>query len=325
MKKFIILTLLAIFLASCATPTTNVTPTQELIKVTLPVGYVPNVQFAPLYVAIEKGYFKAEGIDLELDYSMETDSVALTGAGKLQFAIVSGEQVLLGRSQGLPVVYVAAWYHDYPVGVTAMTSEGIAAPADLKGKKIGLPGLYGASYIGLRALLQAGGLTEKDVTLDSIGYNQVEALTAGQEQAVVTYVANEPVQLAAQGYDANTLRVADYMELVGNGLITNEQTLKEKPELVRGMINAILKGIQDAVANPDEAYEICGKYVETLASADQAIQKQVLASSIELWKTDQYGKTDPAAWENMQNLLMDMKMISAPLDLSKAYDLSLLP
>lgn len=325
MKKYSIFLILTFLLVSCAAPAASVSPTKDLVRVTLPVGYVPNVQFAPLYVAIDKGYFKDEGIDLELDYSMETDAVALTGAGKLQFAIVSGEQVLLGRAQGLPVVYVAAWYSDYPVGVTAMTSEGITRPQDLKGKKIGLPGLYGASYIGLRALLEAGDLTESDVTLDSIGYSQVEALTAGQEQAVVTYVANEPVQLAAQGYDTRTLRVADYMELVGNGLITNEQTIKENPELVRGMISALMKGIQFTVEHQEEAYTICGKYVETLASADQDIQKQVLESSIELWKTDQYGMTDPQAWENMQNLLIDMQLLTKPLDLTAAYNQTLIP
>jgi len=299
--------------------------TGEMAKVRLPVGYIPNVQFAPLYVAIEKGYYREAGIELELDYSFETDAVALVGANQLQFAVVSGEQVLLGRAQQVPIVYFTAWYQEYPVGIAAKTEQGIRSPQDLKGKQVGTPVLSGASYVGMQALLNAGGLKETDITLETIGFNQVEALAADRVQAAVIYIANEPIQLEAQGYPVDVVRVADYLKLVSNGLITNESTLRDQPDLVRRMAEATLKGIADTIQNPDEAFEISKKYVENLAQADQAIQKEVLSTSIELWKADRLGYSDPAAWENMQKVLLDMGSISKPLDLSKAFTNEFVP
>ncbi len=300
-------------------------PSANLIQVRLPLGYIPDIQFAPLYVAVQKGYFRDAGIQVTFDYSMETDITALVGANQIQFGVVSGEQVLLARAQGLPIVYVAAWYQQYPVSVVAKSTENIHTPADLRGKTIGLPGLYGANYIGLRALLHAGSLTEADVKLDSINYTQVEALAAGRDQAVSVYTNNEPVQLRSQGYDLTELRVADYVQLASNGLITNEKTISQNPNLVRSMVKAFLQGLSDTIADPAAAYETSKAYVQNLAQLDPALQKQKLATSIELWKADRLGYSQPKAWDGMQTVLLDMGLLTKSLDLSKAYSNNFVP
>lgn len=318
-KIGIYLILLILILSACSGTKPPQSSPDELTHIRLPMGYIPNVQYAPFYAAVEMGYFADAGIELEFDYSYETDGVALVGANELQFSIVSGEQVPIARAEGIPIVYVMAWYEKYPVAIISETEQNIQKPEDLVGKRVGLPGLFGANYVGLRALLGQVNLKESDLTLDSIGFNQVEILAAGADDAVVVYVANEPVQLKAQGYDLNLILVADYLDLVSNGLITNQITISDNPDLVQRMVSATLKGIQYTVENPDEAYEFCKKYVEGLEDADQAVQMEVLRTSIDLYQTDPYGYSHPAAWSNMQDVLIQMDLMKNEINLEEAY------
>src|SRR5919108_1469920 len=278
-RKFILVVLgMTLALSSCS-GNNPATGAGELTKINLPMGYIPNIQFAPMYVAIEKGYFREAGLDVEFDYKFETDGVGLVGTGDLPFAIVSGEQVLLARAQGLPVTYVAAWYQEYPVSVVAKSELQVLIPQDLKGKKIGLPGLFGANYVGLRALLSEAKMSASDVTLDAIGFNQVELLAAGEQDVVVGYTANEPIQLRARGIPVTEIRVADYVQLASNGILASEKVVSENPELVRAFVGAFLKGLADTIANPDEAFQLSEAYIPNFAELDAEVQKQVLATS----------------------------------------------
>lgn len=325
MKKVVLLMLtLAISLMAC-TSSQSANEAGSLRHIKLPMGYIPNIQYAPFYVAIEKGYFTDENIEIEFDYSFETDGVALTGAGEIPFAVASGEQVLLARSQGLPVVYAFAWYQQFPISVISAPELNINEPADLRGKKIGLPGLFGANFIGLEALLFSAGVDPSEVEMDAIGFNQVEAYASGNSDIVVGYAANEPIVLASQGFDLTELRVADYVDLTANGIVTNEETIANDPELVRSMARALARGIEYTIANPEEAYDISLKFVENLKDQDKDVQMQVLNTSIEFWKADHIGYSNPQAWENMNDLLVKMQLIPEPIDLNKAFTNEFIP
>jgi NitT/TauT family transport system substrate-binding protein len=307
--------ILCLALAACKPSS----PESTITKVTLNLTYIPNVQFAPFYVAIEKGYFAKYGIEVSLAYGNEADLVALVGSDNQQFMIASGEQVLLSRAQGLPVISVREWYKDYPVGIASLKTSQISQPADLRGKVIGLPGLYGANYIGFEALAANAGLTDADYELRSIGFTQVEALVTKQVEAVVVYLANEPVQLRARGYEIDVLRVADALSLVGNCLVTNEKSLNERSELVQGMVSAMQEALAATAADPDMAYEVSRKYVENLAE-DDPIQKQVLLESIKLWQLE----PDPSdveikRWENMQTVLLDLGLMTNQIEVREAF------
>lgn len=315
MKKFaLLLCSLLLLLSACQRQVGA-----GLKEVTLNLTYIPNIQFAPFYVAIDKGYFAEHGLKVSLKYGNEADFVALVGSNNQQFMIASGEQVVLSRAQGLPVVDVLNWYKDYPVGVATLKESGITTMAALKGKTIGLPGLYGANYIGFEAMARQAGLKESDYSLNSIGFTQVEALVNKQVDAVVIYLANEPVQLRARGYDITVLRTTDAVELVGNGLVSNEKTIAEDPKLVQAVVDALYAGIVETARDPEAAFEICKKYIENLDSADSSIQLTVLTESIKLWQMDKNATGLNQRWENMQVVLLDIGLLKQPIDITKAW------
>ena len=317
MRKLSSLLLLTTLLVACGGAPTPAPTDAPLTHVKLAMGYIPDIQFAPFYVAVEKGYFTEQGIEIEFVTQFENESVPLVGVNELQFALVSAEQIIQARAQGLPVVYVLKWWEKYPIAIAAKADTGITAPADLAGRTVGLPGLYGASYIGWQALLNAEGLPADTAQLEEIGFTQAEAIVAGTVDAAVVYANNEPVKLAAAGEQLNTILVADYIQLASNGLATNEQTIKDQPELVQGMTAAILKGLSDTLAAPGEAVQTSLKHIDP--PPDAAIARSVLDASMEMWRTDRPGFSDKARWETTQNVLLAMKLIPEPIDLDKAF------
>jgi len=322
MKKLLSLLLLSLALAACGGATPVPPTAAALTRVKLAMGFIPDIQFAPFYVADSKGYFKEQGLEVEFVTMFENDSVPLLGKNELQFANVSAEQIIIARSQGLPVVYAMKWWEKYPIAITSKADKGIKSPSDLQGHVVGIPGLYGASYIGWQALLNSQNLPSDLAQLESIDFTQAQAIAAGTVDAAVVYANNEPVKLAAGGEQLNTIYVADYVQLASNGLATNEQTIKENPQLVRGMVTAILKGLTDTVANPAEAVDISKNYIEGLNTGDAATlttARKVLDASIEMWKTDKPGLSDKARWEVTQSVLLNMGLLTAPIDLDQAF------
>lgn len=313
MKRLTWLFLVALLTAACGS---SPTAAPELTKINLPMGYIADPQYAPFYVAVEKGYFAEAGFEITFDYSFETDGAALVGAGELPFALVSGDVVLAARAQGVPLVYVMEWFQKYPIGVVSKKAADITEPADLVGRVVGIPGLFGATYVAYEGLLNANGLTADQITLEEVGFNQVEVLRTDQVAAALVYVNNEPVQLRALGEEINLINVSDYVDMVASGIVTNEQYAAENPAQVRAFIRAFSRGLADTLANPTEAYDITKKYVEGLGDERRA----VLDASLPLWQAPQLGQTDPASWAKTQEILLGMGLLDAPLaDLTAVY------
>ncbi len=309
----------ALLIVGCApaTPAPAATPTPR--HVVLALGYIPSVQFAPFYVAQDKGFFADEGLEVEFRHGFETDFLKLVAAGEIPFVIASGEEVILGRAQGLPVTYVAEWYTRFPVAMFALASSGIRTPKDIEGKTLGVPGPFGATYIGWKAIVYATGIDESKVNVQSIGFTQAAAVGEGKVDAAMDYIVNGPVRLRLAGQDVVVFPVADYINLPSNGLVTHDQLLQTDPDLVTRMVRAMLRGIQYTLDNPDEAFAISLRHVPEAGGEQEAVSRAVFDASLDLWRPqgdDRLGHSDPLTWEKAAAFLREMGLVERHVDVT---------
>jgi NitT/TauT family transport system substrate-binding protein len=295
-------------------------------KIVVGMPYIPNVQFAAFYVAKEQGFFAAEGLDVSFDYNFENDVVqrVATGAG-VDFALASADTILLARAQSVPVVAVLATSQVFPVGFISKQGLPLATPADLKGKVVGIPGRFGASYFGLNALLASAGMTEADVTIQEIGFNQTPALIEDKVQVISGYVNNEPIVLEKNGVAVNVLRVSDFFAVGSDHLIVSEAFLAADREVVKAFTRALKKGMQSAIANPESAHADALKQIPEAQHGDTTVSMAVLKATTPMWQgiDGALGGITPSAWENSAEVLTAMGTLQQPADLPKAYDLAI--
>ncbi len=235
--------------------------------------FIPNIQFAPIYVAAGKGYFAAAGLTPAIEYLDEPLVVDLVATNPRAVGIVSGEQVIVSRAQAdRPVVYVYAWWQQYPVGIVVAENSDIQSISDLAGRRVGIPGRFGASYSGLTTLLMANDMTEADIQLEAIGFNAPEVFCAGAVEAAVVYLNNEPLQIASRAAagdcgDVTGVRVfpvSAVANLISNGLIANSAAINDDPDFVQEIVLAYDQALRDVINNPARAYLLSVPFVETL-------------------------------------------------------------
>ncbi len=307
--------------------TAPATTMRTATPVKLAFSYIPNVQFAPFYVADANGHFAREGVQPTFEYGSTTDFMTLVARGERDFLNASGDEVVLARAMGLPVVYIASIYQQYPVAVFALAGKGLTDAQSLTKLRVGLPGFYGATYIGYKAILYAAKIDEKAVNAQEIGFTQVQSVQAGKVDAAVGYANNEPVQLRilSNGGAVDMLRVADVYNLPSAGIVTSEKLLRERPEVARAFLRGLIAGMRDAQRDPAGAFAHVLKIVpEAAKTAD--VQRQVLAATIELsGDPAKYGAIDPALWPRAVTFMRDTNLLKTDVKPETMYAAQYLP
>ncbi|MBV9577080.1 MAG: ABC transporter substrate-binding protein [Chloroflexi bacterium] len=309
-----------------AAPAAGVSPTASgLTHVQVALGFVPSVQSAPFYVAQDKGYYAAEGLDVEFKYGTIQDVLSLVSQGDIAFASASGDSLMPQRQQGVAVTYIMTFWNKDPIGALAIAGNNtppLTTPADLKGKNVGVSAPNSSTDFGLKALLKSANLTEDDIHLVSIGTTEVEALMQKRIDTAMTFLPNEAAQMKSLGLPTETIAVADYMDYVPPGFVSGDTTIQEHPEVVQKFVNATLRGLRDTLADPDTAFESSLQRMPELSPDNQPLQRDVLTATLEYYQPVQgqtVGGTRPQSWQTTQDFLQSIGVVPQTIDPRQYY------
>jgi len=299
--------------AGCGEKTETTTPgTPQPFSVAL--DFYVNPDHAGIFEAIDNGYFKDAGLDVQPQTPSDPSApIKEVASGRVDLAISYEPEVLIAHDQGLPVKAVAALVPTPLTSMIWLKDSGIKDVKDLQGKTIATAGIpYQDAY--LKTILEKAGLSTDDVTAVDVQQGLLPALIGGKAQAMLGGFSNiEGVDLQQQGKDptvkpVDQLGIPTYNELV---VVANSDTLDEKSEDIRLFLDALERGTQAAVADPAGATQDildAGKGLDpktTRAEIDKTLP--LLAQK----GAKHYGYMDPGQWKEFAQFFADSGVIKA--------------
>ena len=298
-------------------------------KLTVGLGYIPSVQFAAFYRADQAGYYAAEGLQVTFQNEIDANLVPKVGAGAVDLGLSDGTSVIPAVSQGVPIKSVATIYAKFPSIVFAKSSSGITDADKLVGKKLGIPGKYGSSWIMLQALLASKGHKVDDLTIvEYPDFGQGAAVTQGVVDAATGFDNNEPVQLQLAGERVTVLRIDDVTPLPGPGIIVGTATISSKKAAVTGFVRATLKAMNEIATTPSIGVDAAIKAVPDLAK-NRPLQEAILAATIADWRpagaaanAPITGAVDTASWDKTVMFMTSLGLVPKPVTTTDLVDTS---
>ncbi len=308
---------LAALLAMAAAPPAYA---QAAEKLTIRFTWKLKGEYAPLFVALDKGYYKAEGLDVELAEGSGAQTVLkLLAAGTEKFGYGPAVSAATAISQGLPVKVIALYQTEAPMGVISFPDVPLKTPKDIEGKRLAIS--VGETFSDMLApFCRVNGVDMSKV-------QQIQMETSVRSAQFLTrkidlmsaYLSNELPQLSKRAnVKFNVLRVSDFgLRLVGASLFVGNAFAEQNPQTVQKLLRATAKGYQDAMADPKGAARSMAKYMKVPEQAD-VLEAQVEATvvSTNAPKGKPIGWQEAADWEATLKLLKETGGIAElkPLD-----------
>lgn len=226
----------------------------QMDTVSVALGYIPHVQFAPFYIAESQGYFAQENINVKLQYITSLNGLAMVAQNQIDIALIDSDQVIFARTQGMPVQVFYQYYQKSPITLFT-TNQLLTSPEKLNGQIVGTPELHGACYVGLMIFLSHYQLKNK-VKIMRIGYEQIALLVSGKIDLAVGYSNNEPIFFAQSRQFVKEWPLSQIAPLLaGPSLVANQFKLQKDSNLFLRFSHALEKATRDLIENPEASFE----------------------------------------------------------------------
>lgn len=295
---------------------------RPLQPVSIRLKWINQAQFAGYYVAEDRGYFKDLGLSMTLDPAGPNISpIQTVVSGANTFGIIGADQLLIARSEGIPVVAVAVIYRQTPESFVSLASKNIKSPQDLIGKRVAV--IYGNDWGIYQSFLKNNNLKESDFH-EVAAIPGISQILSNKVDAIEAYEMSDAAMLKLAGYKINLMRFSDYgVNFYADTLFTTESTVKNNPELVKKVVQASINGWKGVISNPSEAINDTIRANPALNRAQQAIYLQMSIPYIT--KGNHIGYSDTSTWEDMQNALYEEGLIKTKINVQNVFTNRFLP
>ena len=282
---------------------------------------------APYFAAIDNGHFEAAGLSVEIaagQGSLDAIPKVATGAFPVGFADINSLVKFLDQNPGAPVIAAMMIYDKPPFAVVGRKSLGVEGPGDLEGKTLGAPPPDGA-WAQFPAFASANGIDMGKITVEPVGFPTREPMLAeGEVDAITGFSFSSYLNLVRLGVpedDISTILMADYgLALYGNAVIVNTEFAAANPEVITGFLAAVVKGWNDAIADPASAIE---SLIERNPAADAGLEQRRLQLAIDANVATDYAKANGMGGIDADRMAKALEQLAETYEFQNAPDASL--
>lgn len=318
----------ALLLAVALCASLLVTGCGEKKDITVLLDWVPNTNHTGMYVALDKGYYANEGLNVKIVQPPEGGSPDLVAAGKGDFGISYQEQVTTARTaeNPIPVKAVAAIIQHNTSGFASPAAKNIKTPKDFEGKKYGGWGSPSEEAM-LKGLMAKDGADFSKLTMVNIGAADFFSSVQKDVDFSWIYYGWDGVAAGVKNFPINFIKLQDVdpaLDFYTPVIVASEDTIKNKPDMVKKFLKATAEGYKFAIKNPEEAAGILVKYAPETDKQIAVASQKYLANEY-MRDTENWGEMKLSMWENYAKWMYDNGLLKKELDAKAAFTNEFLP